>query len=214
MIPPGSYQLIGFMETGDFDDDDDPPAVAITASTKVGAVTLSTYQRTQRIQSSGGDGVFDFVDCGPITLPTTDVPAGSAAIVRLEIAVGPLETVKEGDTPTDSGSSFQEFYLIPLADDTTLNIFDCGGTGAATLGTANNRLWIDSADLATRGTPSAWMGTAENRTNAYHAAGDAMRWQPLSLKPPEVLLFMANSGGSGAVANLTYTPAWLGLAAE
>lgn len=210
LIPPGGYQLIGFMETGTIAVGN--AAIVVTASTKVGGVTLSTVVHQQRIDATG-DGVFEFVDCGPITLPTTDVPAGSAATVLLSITPAAADFLAEGEITDVSSARFQEFYLIPLADDTALNIFDCGTTGTATLGTANNRLWIDSATLGS-GNPSAWLGTQEDRTDAYHAVGSAMRWRPLSLTPPEVLLFMANSGGENAVADLTHTPSWHGLAAE
>jgi hypothetical protein len=212
LIPSGGFQLIGVMETGDALDDGERAEIQVTASTKVGGVTISEAEHQQRIPTTGND-VFDLVDCGSITLPTTDVPAGSAAIVRLEIALADTEGIITGSF----NARFQEFFLIPLTGDTALSILDCGGTGAATLGTANNRLWLDSATLATRN-PSAWMGTQADRTDAYHATWDpdwvVGRWQPLSLQPPEVLLFMANTGGTNAAADLTYTKSWHGLAAE
>ena len=209
LVPSGSYQLFAYMETGTADEDN-ALAMLIEASTVVGGEVLDTSEERHRITPTG-DGVFDFVDCGPVTLPPTDVPAGSTATVALTLA--PLLEIPDKDVVVTS-ASFHEFFLIPVTADTAWTLVDCG-TGTAEVGVANNRLWIDSATLST-GNPSIWMGTEEDRTDAYHAAipRNYGRWMPLSLTPPGVLLFMANSGGEGATASLTHTPSWLGLAAE
>lgn len=208
MVPSGSYQLWGVLETGSADEENNP-ALLIETSTKVGSTALDTFEERHRIPFTG-NGVFEFIDCGPVTLPPTDVPLGSTATVVLSLTALQEITDREG---VIADASFREFFLIPNTDYTTLGLFDCGGTGTAAVGTANSRLWLDSASLSTR-FPKVEMGTQANRTDAYSAVGGAERWQGLSFPPGEVLLYLANTGGTNATVDATYTRAWQGLAAS
>lgn len=181
-LPRGGYLLLALPTGAHFTD------VQTSVSTRLssGALIGTKVTRNRNVQTVAG---FDVL--ADLTVPPADVPGGSGATV--EIAVLAM---------AGAAVQYDEMFLCALGDDAALTLVDCG-TGAAALGTANSRLWIESATVD-RPVPTIWLGTAAGRADAYHAGGAAGSWMPHQFVPPSVTVFVANTGGANPAVSASY----------
>ncbi|GAA1138313.1 hypothetical protein [Nocardioides aquiterrae] len=174
-LPRGGYLLLALPTGPSFTD------VQTTVSTRLstGALIGTKTKRNRNVRTEAG---FDIL--ADLAIPPADVPDASDATVEISVL-----------SMSGSSVAYDEMFLCPLGDDGALTLVDCGATTAAALGTANSRLWIESASLE-RTAPTIWLGTAAGKADAYHAGQAAGSWMPHQLVPPSVTVFMANTGGS------------------
>ena len=170
-------------------------AFTYTVATHVGSSLLGSRSYTG-FPASAPVGSFSIVALGGLTLPPVDVAPGSNATVQLSI------------TEASGGVVVDELWVFAMGDDAALTQVACG-TGAPALGTSNNRLWIDSPSVASDGLPEMWMGTALDRTDAYHAGTSAVSWTMHSFAPPQAMVFVANSGGANPSVSVRHFPRWM-----
>lgn len=181
-LPRGAYLLLA-KGSGTFTDVQVTTSTVLPGGTAVGATTT----RNRDVQYVAG-----FAVLADLTLPVVDVPAGVAGYAQLEVlAMGALSV------------QYDEMFLCYLGEDSALTLVDCGGTGSATLGSADSRLWIDSASVE-RPSPTIWLGTAADRADARHAGSAVGAWMAHQFVPSRTLVFVANSGGANPAISARY----------
>lgn len=156
--------------------------LSVSAATKIGS-TLFTEVETSGEPVTLSTAAWTIVPMGSVTLPTTDVPDGSAATV--EIAVD------------SSGGSVEwdEMWMFYAGDDSALTIVSLGA-GTPALGTVHNRLRLDAPSLERR--KSVWAGTLSDWSDSFHAGSLASVWQVPSLLPGENTFFVVTTGATFA----------------
>lgn len=211
-LPRGTFQLLGY-GTGGVSGNKYTQLV-VTVATFLGTTQLGpTVTYTKNIDTASiptghlvnGNPPAFYPASVPISLPSTDVPLGSPAIARIT-----FKAIAADGSLTACG--LDELFLLAVDDYASLVICAAGGVAtsatagtAAALGTANNRVWLDAATLDTP-RPALWAGTLADRSDSYRIP--ATRFDALSMPPPYVDLFVANSGGAGATVTYDYVPAF------
>lgn len=133
-----------------------------TAATKVGSTTLAQQTGTTPTINITA-GVWQIITLGFVTLPPTDVPAGSSGsvVIQLQKASGTAVV------------SLDEAWAYYAGDDACLTQVACG-SGTPALGTVHNRLWLDSGE---NGEPMrVLVGTQADRSDAFNAGDFAVAW--------------------------------------
>lgn len=197
-LPRGGYLLVGRLTSSGTN-----KRLTYTVATKVGSGLIGSKTYTSRVIQPTGVG-YKFVTLGALILPPTDVPAGSSNLIQLSIT---------DPTSASSATRRDELWILSMEDGAALSIINCGGTGAATLGTANSKLWLDTPSVD-KPVPTAWLGAAADKSDAYHAGDAADSWSLHSFAPPTTRVFVANSGGANPEVALRYFPRWHTNAAQ
>lgn len=196
-LPRGAYQLLGY---GVLNEVSSPASqIEVTVTTKINGVTVGsrTYRKAIPEAQLSDTGRRFYPGSVPIYLPDVDVPPGSIATVTLTYQPQTAAGVYADGT-------LDELFLLAMDDDTSLVCVSAGD---------HTRLWIDSATLE-RPTPSVWVGSQADRTDAFHAGALTRSFDVLRLQPPSTIVHVANSGGALPAISLTHVPAHLHLADE
>lgn len=168
----------------------------IDVSVIVGGVTVSTQQLTT--PKGPGGSAYTWQPWGWVMLPPNDLPPGSTAVVRFDVKAAAGST---------GPSLIQELLALKCDEDSSLTIVNCGGTGAPTLGSANNRMWVKAASLS-QPIPAVTVGTKADETDSYNAGAAVKPMGRHNFVPPYVLAFVANTGGANPAITYRHPKCW------
>lgn len=174
-LPRGSFQLVGRLQKGTGAAE---RTFTATCDVRFGATVVSGSSRTQTTYAANlPASVNQTVELGSFTLPTADVPDGSAAVVRVNILA-------------DATAELDEAWLFYLPDDGSshLSIVPCGiGTVAA--GGPSSKLWLDAASVE-RPYPAAFIGAAADKSDARAPTEALTNWDEHLFPAGENLIFV------------------------
>lgn len=163
--------------------------VTWTASTNVGGTLHGSKDYTSPVLSlNGSGGTQQFVVLGSMTLPPTDLPAGSAGTIQ-------LDTFEWSDSDE---VNFDELWWFWLGEEAALTWVEPG---------TSKRLWLDPASLLSP-VPTIWAGSASDRSDAVHAGGMARAWSQHSFRPTTMNVFVATETAQNPAVALRHPPRW------
>jgi hypothetical protein len=173
-----------------------PVTVNITASTRFGSTDVSgTITTSATITVSTAYAIYDLA---ALALPSTLVPDGSAAVVRI--------TIVDADT-SGIDITLDEAWLFNL-DIGTLNHVDCGSAAPA-VGGPSKRLWLDPATVSNDGQDAIYRGHTNDLSDAFHPATDIKGWTPPLFEPPSMTVFTVTTNALDAAVELRHFPRFL-----
>lgn len=141
-------------------------------------------------------GPWQTIALGITTLPPTDVPENSTAVVRLTLdSIALPSQVEVGQV--------WSFYL---GDDAAISQVDCG-TGTPEIGVSHNRLFLESPNLRNQGRQRAFVGTQPDRADAFHATGRAAALDIHQFVPKVIQLYTITPGAPWPKITLRHRPA-------
>lgn len=148
----------------------------------------STELRTVTVPNAS-DADVELYPVGVVTLPLTDFPAQSTGQVQYEV---------DGDVEIDFLSSFH----IGIGSDLTW-------VKAGDM----NRLFLDAPSLDNEGRESLYLGTAADRSDAYHPGYPAAQsWGYHVATPPSLLMQVTTTRARYARVPVRHLPTWFAYA--
>lgn len=148
-LQPGTHQVIALVRQAvtAF------AGINVEASTRLGAVEIGSQSRPNILVV---ESAWTLADLGQLTLPSVALPAGSPAVVRLEVSSAqPVE--------------IDDLYLFNLATGSLTVVR--AGSGTPVFGGASSRLWI-KAPVLDNPNPSTWLGTLTDGSDSRHTWGN------------------------------------------
>lgn len=136
---------------------------------------------------------------GAVTLPVQNVPDGSSASVRFTMSLAVA-------SPTTARFVVDSLLLFYLGDGSDITRVDCG-SGAAALGAAHNRLFIDQP-TPFRPKPGLFVGTLADRSDAYDPGFPAVNSRGIHpILPGANQCFVITVGAQNPTVTFRYTAA-------
>lgn len=141
-------------------------------------------------------GPWQIIPIGITTLPPTDVPDSSAALVRI--------TINPTALPDDV--EIGQLWTFYLGDDAAITQIDCGA-GTPDVGAIHNRLFLDAPNLRNEGRARAFVGTEADRADAFQATGLAESLDIHDVVPKIMQLYAITAGAPHPKITLRHRPA-------
>lgn len=200
LLPAGTYQLVALVASTS-NSGGQAATFSPTAFTRINGANINPGQAKSVVATMIGFTTYQLITLGTFVLPPTDVAAGSAAAVRINV----------GNPP---GTIVDEAWLFHMPDDgsASLSIVPCG-TAAPAAGGTSNRLFLDAA-TPTRPYPGAFVGTQPDRSDARAADGAAAIWEEHQFRPGPNLVFTVTPNALDATVTLDGWARWLTHPAE
>lgn len=170
-----------------------------TATTRVGGVDLGGGQLGTSGLVALDTTAWKIVPLGGMVLPPVDVPATSSSAVRVTVA-------RNGSASPNGEVQIDQVWLFYCGDDAALTIV-AAGAGTPAAGSVHNRVWLDSPTLA-RPVPALWLGTAADRSDAFHAGALVSAWGEHRFPADGVGLYVATSGAVDAAVSSRHFKRW------
>lgn len=176
--------------------------ISWAASTRVGSTTLGTVRSGTSNTVSLDTTAWTIVAIGTVTLPTVQTAEAAQALVRMMVGRG------------SSGNEIQidQAWLFYRGDGSALSIVHAGA-GTPAIGTIHNRLWLDSATLASTN-PAVWVGTVSTKTDAIHGGIFADEWEVPDFPVGDLGVFVVTTSATDAAVSGRYFKRWHTHAAE
>lgn len=171
--------------------------LSASASTKVGATVVGVQTITSdAVTLSTGSNNYQIVPIGEVVLPPAEVPDGSSALVEIRI------------WSTSGNVQLDEAFAFYAGAGSALTIVHAGDAASPAVGTAHNRLWLDTPSLD-RPEYSIWLGTQADRSDAFFGGQFADGWGTHELPAGDALFFLVNTG-TATYPNLSvsHRPRW------
>lgn len=193
ILPRGAYQIVARVKDQSFAPGFE--TITTTAATRLAGTNVDPSQIvvSKHASTSLSTSAYTNVVLGSFQLPPADVPAGSAAVVRVTIA---------GSVDLDDA------WLLYLPDDGTshVSLVPCG-TAAPAAGGSSNRLFLNAATVDAP-YPSCFVGTQADQSDARATSGASANWSEHLFPAGEGLVFVATSNAEDALVTVEGYARW------